>query len=410
MRGPCRRVMRRERSVGGVGVTTIKVRRKADGTRYVQLYLGTSRVTGRAVRPYREFPDAATDAEAEEAARAWAATLDEYGRPRGGERLVDLLWRYVAHLEAAGASPNTVRGYRSMVRRYVVPYLPRALASELTARDVEALEDGLLSRPEAEGGPLARSTVLRFHWFLRGAYRWIVTKGYAPANPLVGVDKPRPGRAEATWVDEPSLAVLAPALAERMRSAEPRTRAYATASWLSLHTGLRRGEVCALRRRDVTLVPPQVHVGGTVVRTRRGLVRKEAPKSRSSVRNVSVSRKEAEELRAVERRSEAALPGAATGGEAPAITADGGWLNPDALTMWFSRLARSLGLPPGTTFHTLRHTHATYLIGSGVDVRTVSERLGHADVATTLRVYAHAMPGRDEAAGRVMGEVERGLW
>ena len=48
-------------------------------------------------------------------------------------------------------------------------------------------------------------------------------------------------------------------------------------------------------------------------------------------------------------------------------------------------------------------------IGSGVDVRTVSERLGHADVATTLRVYAHAMPGRDEAAGRVMGEVERGL-
>lgn len=47
--------------------------------------------------------------------------------------------------------------------------------------------------------------------------------------------------------------------------------------------------------------------------------------------------------------------------------------------------------------------------GSGVDVRTVSERLGHADVATTLRVYAHAMPGRDEAAGRVMGEVERGL-
>lgn len=44
-----------------------------------------------------------------------------------------------------------------------------------------------------------------------------------------------------------------------------------------------------------------------------------------------------------------------------------------------------------------------------MDVRTVSERLGHADVATTLRVYAHAMPGRDEAAGRVMGEVERGL-
>lgn len=384
------------------------MRRKPDGTRYVQLYLGRNRATGRPVRPYREFPDARTDAECEAAARAWASTLDEYGRPRGAERLVDVLRRYVEHLRAAGASPNTVRGYRSMVGRYVEARMPRALVSEVTPRDVELLEDWLLARPEADGGPLARSTVLRFHWFLRGAWRWMVAKGYAPSNPLVGVDKPRPERREAEWVDEPSLSRLAPALAEGMRSGDPRTRAYATASWISLHTGLRRGEVCALRRRDATVAPPRVHVAGTAVRASGRTVRKDSPKSRSSSRNVSVSREEARRIASYASWAAAHVPGP-HGPDSPLLTADGSWLSPDALTVWFSRLARSLGLPPRVTFHALRHTHATYLIGSGVDVRTVSERLGHADVATTLRVYAHAMPGRDEAAGRVMGDVERGL-
>lgn len=384
------------------------MRRKPDGTRYVRLYLGTNRVTGRPIRPYREFPDARTDAECEAAARAWASTLDEWGRERGSERLVDVLWLYVEHLRAAGASPNTVRGYRSMVRRYVEARVPRAAVSEVTPRDVELLEDWLLSRPAAEGGPLARSTVLRFHWFLRGAYRWAVAKGYAASNPLVGVDKPRPERREAEWVDEASLAVLAPALAERMRSDGPATRAYATAAWVSLHTGLRRGEVCALRRRDVGVAPPRVHVGGTAVGLRGRTARKESPKSGSSARNVSVSRDEARELASYASWVAAHVPGP-HGPDSPLVTADGRWPSPDALTAWFSRLARSLGLPPRVTFHTLRHTHATYLIGSGVDVRTVSERLGHADVATTLRIYAHAMPGRDGAAGEVMGDVERGL-
>jgi integrase len=56
-------------------------------------------------------------------------------------------------------------------------------------------------------------------------------------------------------------------------------------------------------------------------------------------------------------------------------------------------------------FHTLRHTHATLLIASGVDAKTVSERLGHADVATTLRYYGHVMPGRDRQAAARFDEI-----
>ena len=58
-------------------------------------------------------------------------------------------------------------------------------------------------------------------------------------------------------------------------------------------------------------------------------------------------------------------------------------------------------MPRGFTFHDLRHTHATWLLTHGVDLKTVSERLGHADEATTLRTYAHVLPGRDAYAASV---------
>lgn len=63
-----------------------------------------------------------------------------------------------------------------------------------------------------------------------------------------------------------------------------------------------------------------------------------------------------------------------------------------------------LGLDPHLTFHSLRHTYATMLLMSGVDPKTVSEQMGHADVATTLRVYGHVMPGRGERVADVAAE------
>ena len=57
------------------------------------------------------------------------------------------------------------------------------------------------------------------------------------------------------------------------------------------------------------------------------------------------------------------------------------------------------------TFHGLRHSFATLLLSNGIDVRTVSELLGHADPAMTLRVYAHAMPGHKRAAADKLRQI-----
>ena len=63
--------------------------------------------------------------------------------------------------------------------------------------------------------------------------------------------------------------------------------------------------------------------------------------------------------------------------------------------------------PPRITFHDLRHSHATHLLAAGVNVKVVSERLGHASVAFTLDVYSHVMPGQQaDAAAAVAALVD----
>ena len=85
--------------------------------------------------------------------------------------------------------------------------------------------------------------------------------------------------------------------------------------------------------------------------------------------------------------------------------AGGSPIRPSSASRAFTQMRKEIGLPAGTTFHTLRHTHATWLLYNGGDIRTVSERLGHAKVSTTLELYAHVLPGRDDAAAEAFGDV-----
>ncbi|MDQ3390792.1 MAG: tyrosine-type recombinase/integrase, partial [Actinomycetota bacterium] len=76
---------------------------------------------------------------------------------------------------------------------------------------------------------------------------------------------------------------------------------------------------------------------------------------------------------------------------------DGSAPNPEAFSNLFQTLARRAGLRP-IRLHDLRHSYATSALAAGVPVKVVSQRIGHADIGVTLKVYAHVMPGDDEDA------------
>ena len=82
-------------------------------------------------------------------------------------------------------------------------------------------------------------------------------------------------------------------------------------------------------------------------------------------------------------------------------TADGGHLSPNALSKALPRIMAAIGMP-GVTLHSLRHTHASMLIASGMDILTISRRLGHSSPTITLSVYGHLIAGTDDRAAQIM--------
>lgn len=376
----------------------VSVRRTADGTWYCRPYLGTNPETGRAVRPYRQFPAARDEAEALAMAREWVSGL------RGGD-LGAVLAAYVDDVAAIGTrrgggpKANTVRAYRTHMRR-VCAALPGARADELTPRQVTAAYRRMLA-PRASGGMgLSASTVAGTHWFLCSALRWAVRQHLVDSTPMGDVDHPTapPGPGERSRaLSEPEAALLDAWAVGVVRGGGPWDRAKrdALAVHLGLVTGMRAGEVAALRRRDRRPSVPDLLVCGTVVEAG-GVHRQPAPK-RDRRRRVAVTAED-DALVALALRAQGDL-----GQEAPIVTVSGALARPSALNAALRAACADLGLPGWAHFHTLRHTHATTLLLAGENIRVVQERLGHADVATTLRLYGHVLPGRDASAAAAFG-------
>lgn len=143
-------------------------------------------------------------------------------------------------------------------------------------------------------------------------------------------------------------------------------------------TGMRLGEICALKRTDIDVQESTITVQRTVQRIRNinGGTRLMigTPKTEQSCRIIPIPDALAKELSA--QSGEYIF-----GGSKP--------LDPRTLQRHFSKLMHGAGIKNGR-FHTLRHTFATTLIESGVDIKTVSSLLGHSSVRTTLEIYVHS--------------------
>lgn len=379
---------------------------------FARPYLGTNKVTGRPMRPYRSFPGACSREDAQRECDAWVAGMAPEIGMGIGRSMPEVASAYVAHLEASGYSPGTVKAYRSLVRRYVSPVLGAVGVDEARPYVVEGAYAAIMARGGRGGKPISPRTVVQLHWLLSGMFKWAVKVGLSDANPMPSVSRPRWIAQESTAFDAGEMARISEALAKAL--AEPAhgpeavfRRNVAMAAWIALRTGARCGEALAITRARSTMRQGgrSVRIDSTVVELpRMGAVIRPSTKGKRG-RTVAVTDQDMAMMRAhaawqdgayIDRPS-SSLPLCCLKGGQP--------IRPSSASRAFSRLRDSLGLPAGTSFHTLRHTHATWLLYKGIDIRTVSERLGHAKVATTLELYAHVLPGRDAAAAEAIGEV-----
>lgn len=368
------------------------------GVWWCRLNMGRSAATGRAIRPYRRFPEAATREQAQDAADAWERLM------RSND-LGSLLMAYADEVEAMGAPSSrhgaraaTAASYRAEARR-VAAMMPGKAASEVRPRDLTALYRRMMA-PRPKGLGLSPSTAAHAHWFLSGAFKWMVDRGAVESSPVPQAMHPAPGRPDSRPFGADHLAVLVPALEARSREAGLDGEA-AFAALVTLATGARVGEVCALRVCDWRPAVPDVAICGTM--TTAGGLRRQPETKGGKDRRVTVAREDSDAV-ALHVAAHAAL-GLPTGPEAPLVTVDGRFCDPGKVSASFKALCKELGLPKWARYHTLRHTHATQLLVEGIPMGEVSERMGHADVATTIRNYEGWLPGRDAASASAMARV-----
>ena len=380
--------------------TKIRLHHAPDGTPYARPYLGTDAATGKAIRPYREFPGM-TDEEATEAARAWVTGLL---RERQGiyKDVGHALTAYVEQMEATGHPNNTIRTYRRFTQSYAAPIARKPIGA-VTTTELDDLFRGLVKRGARGGVPLSQGTVKTFRAFLRGAWQHWVSSGAAEHNPVADTMPIRSPRHEAQPIWEGDLEKLVEALRHDLadEDASMLSRSLAMGHLLALGTGMRVGEVCAVRMKDVLNGCTSVRVSGTVTEAGGEAVRQPHTKGRHA-RTVTLDEGTAHALRGHVAALRHHL--GTCGPNTPIVTGSGDYTRPNTLSTRYTRYRLALGLEAGTTFHSLRHTHATLLLRAGIDARTVQERLGHADVNTTLSIYAHVMPGRDGEAAAAFGK------
>ena len=175
---------------------------------------------------------------------------------------------------------------------------------------------------------------------------------------------------------------------------------------LALHTGMRRNEMLALRWKDVDLDAGRLTVEQSLEQTPALGIRTKAPKTKKGRRTISLPAATVVELRNHWRaqQEQRLAMGAGRAPEDGFVLAayDGQPQSPTAVSQAWLLAMKAISMK-GVTLHSLRHTHASMLIASGVDILTISRRLGHSSPTITLGVYGHLIHGSDDKAAEIIG-------
>jgi integrase len=299
--------------------------------------------------------------------------------------VADWLRRWL-DITAAEVRPITAERYESAVRLYLAPAIGQIKLRDLCPADIQAAFStwAVGGRHRGEGG-LARSTLGLLRKTLHAALQRALELELIGRHPMEPLRRRLPnGKApEAKALDQDATA----ALLDRV------TGIYRPAILLAVACGLRRGEAVALKWRNVDLDAASITITESTVPLRRGTETGETKSGRT--RTIAMPAFLAAELRqhrlAMAERL-LALGVKLSPDHTVVAREDGQPVNPVVLTAWCRRTFGKL--------HGLRHSHASQLLGAGVNIKAVSARLGHASATLTLSTYAHLLPGADQDAAQ----------
>ena len=300
-------------------------------------------------------------------------------------------WLAAVHSEVA---PKTHERYSEIVSHFLAPALGRLQVAKLAPLHIQEAYNGwaVSGRRDGKPGGLSPRTRRHIHRILSTALTRAVEQQVLARNPCDVFKKRLPK------VERREMVTLTAEQSARLLDAIRHTRVYWPAV-IALATGARRGEILALRWRNVDLDRGSIRIVESLEQTKAGL-RAKAPKSERA-RAVTLPAFATHELRQLKREQVESLLRLGIRQTADTLLcarADGEPMQPRSLTHEFTRLVSRMKDFPRVRFHDLRHSHATQLLLAGVHPKIAQERLGHSTISVTLDLYSHVTETMQEDA------------
>jgi integrase len=290
-------------------------------------------------------------------------------------------------------SESTLFTYRARAETMIRPYLGERRITELRTIDVQRWIDRLAS-------DYAPGTIRPALAVLSAAMREAKTLGLIDANPVDGVRRPSLTRTQLqTWTEEEARRVLAVVEDDEL---------FQALYHVAIGTGMRPGELRALRWEDVKIDRAQLRVARTITKDNAGReVMSERTKT-VSARVIALTEHVCQTLKWHRaRQAERQLYSLQWFDENLVFDrGDGHWLSQSVWRKEHQRICAAAGVPV-IRLHDIRHTFATMLLERGVHVKIASDILGHGQIQTTLNIYQHVSPALQRS---VLDELGKSLF
>lgn len=271
--------------------------------------------------------------------------------------------------ESVHLKPKTVAGYESVLGRHVLPKWGRAPVASIDRAAVKAWVAAMASDGVSAG------TIKNVVNVTSAVMRSAIEAGALKVNPCSGLRLERTERAEMHFLSAEQVVRLADAIGDR----------YGDLVTFAAYTGLRAGELAALRWERVDLLRGSVEVVESYAEVRGALVL--GPTKTYARRTVALPRFLIDLL----------APRASSSGLVFTSREGGPLRYSNFYRREFKPAVRSAGLPEAVRFHDLRHTTVALLVAQGAHPLAIKERLGHSSITVTLDQYGHLLPSLDEA-------------
>jgi integrase len=376
------------------------IRRRGKSSWELKFDADADPLTGKRRIRYASFKGSKRDAKIE-LARLVSANAAGEGIDPNKSTISEFLTRWDSDWASSNVSAKTLERYRQLISLYIKPNIGAVRIQKLRPVHLNELYGKLLREGGHKGAPLAARTVGHCHRVLHRALGHAATWGVVAQNVAAVVNPPRVADTEITILTEDEIA----AVLRRFEGTSMRP----IVSFL-LGTGSRRGEVLALRWKDLDLEKGRARIERSLEQTK-GSLQFKSPKTKNGRRNIAISPWLVAELKAHRARQQQRRLSLGMG-RAPDDALvfarwDGETRSPNGITQKFALAAAKLKI--NCSLHGLRHTHVSQLIAGGMDVLTISRRIGHASAAITLAIYGHMFNNTDSKAAEIMEATFQGV-